>query len=120
MHNVIFQDFIHSTRGVLCIVLVATLMLGACCMVTGRLMAPPHAAATTVDVTVVAEVSTAEEQALVPWGNEGPRAVVARVDAGGVRPRRHAHLVARPVGHPLQEAAASRLLVGMGSYRSAG
>ena len=28
MHNVIFQDFIHSTRGVLCIVLVATLMLG--------------------------------------------------------------------------------------------
>ncbi|WP_302396826.1 hypothetical protein [Eggerthella sinensis] len=72
MHNVIFQDFIHSTRGVLCIVLVATLMLGAYCMVTGRLMAPPHAAATTVDVTVVAEVPAAEEQAFAPWGTKVP------------------------------------------------
>ena len=72
MRNAIFQDFIHSTRGVLCIVLAATLMLGACCMVTGRLMAPPHAAAATVDVTVVAEVPAAEGKTPAPWGTKVP------------------------------------------------
>lgn len=72
MRKTIFQDFIHSTRGALCVVLVATLVLGAFCMVTGRLMELPQTEVDTVGVTAVAEVSTAEGRAIVPWGTKIP------------------------------------------------
>ena len=71
MGKVIVRDFIHSTHGVLCLVLVATVMLGALFMVGGRL-AEPAVAASVTEVSALVESAREPQRALAHEGTRIP------------------------------------------------